>query len=132
MPLIEINIYKGERPHRRKRKELLVVINNLLIKKIMNLSLFVDKGPIVGHLVVKDQNGTELGLINPAFSSSDASIFTVSDNGNGSFILTPVALGAATFSYSANGLTGTGTITINHSAAVPTTIDFVVDTPQTV
>lgn len=96
----------------------------------MDLSLFVDKGPISGHLVVKDQNGTSLLITGSSYTSSDSNVFTVSGTDAG-FTLTPNNVGSATFSYTANGLSGSGTITVNPSTpGTPTTIDFVVDVPQ--
>jgi hypothetical protein len=129
MPLLEINIYNCHDRCGHKNK-LYLFINNLLIDDFMDLQLFVDRGPISGHLVVKDQNGKSLIITGASYTSSDSNILTVSGSDSG-FALAPVNLGTATFSYTANGISGNGTISVVASTpGTPTTIDFVVDVPQ--
>jgi hypothetical protein len=129
MSLIEINIFNCH-DHHAHRNKLYLFINNLLIDDFMDLQLFVDRGPIAGHLVVRDQNGKSLIITGASYTSSDSNIFTVSGTDSG-FSLVPVSLGTATFSYTANGISGSGIISVVASTpGTPTTIDFVVDVPQ--
>lgn len=128
MSLIEVNIFKdGHKQH--KRKHLYIILNGLLIHTIMDLTIEQGKGAIVAHLVVKDQFGNDFPVSGSSYQSSDENVFTVGGS-DSSFTINPVNPGTATFTYSASGLTGTGTITVTQAAPVASTIDFVVDQPQ--
>lgn len=131
MPLVEINIYKGEKPRKnRHKKQLLIFLNSILIEKFMDLIIKADKGQVNGHLEVKDQFGAGFPVSASLCSSSDESIFVVQNDEFGNFSIVPINPGTATFTYSASGITGSGSITVTPVTLVATSIDFVIDQGQ--
>lgn len=126
-----VNIYIGRhraRKHKPK-KQLLIFLNGIKIFRFMDITLQIDKGQVIGHLEVKDQNGALMPISGASYSSSDGGIFSVAGDDN-SFAIVPAGVGSATFTYSANGLTGQGTVTVVAAPSVATSIEFVIDQPQ--
>lgn len=95
----------------------------------MDIQLFVDKGVVVGHLVVLDQNSQIIPTSSAGYSSSDEAVFTVTGD-DSSFTINPTGVGTGTFNYAANGISGSGTVTVVPAQQVASSIDFVIDSPQ--
>jgi hypothetical protein len=129
MGLIDIHIHRDDRRHHHKPKKRLFIFINSIITSQMDLILKQDKGSVTGRLIVKDQFGTELTITGASYQSENDSVFTVSGD-DSSFTITPAGIGSATFTYSANGLTGTGIVVVEQAASVATTIDFEITSGQ--